>query len=285
MRALTITNSITRRDQRSLEKYLNEISKYEVLSPEAETALFRRFKNGDEAAFSKILRHNLRFVVSVAKQYQYTGLWLGDLVSEGNIGLMKAARRFDETRGFKFISYAVWWIRQSIILAINEKGRKIRLPLNLNSLSSKVREARRSLLQENEREPSIRELAKKTGFSEEKVQVSLDTQKMCRSLDAPVKEGEDVSLAHYLPDSKIESPDYEVVTKESQKQAVRYFLSKLSPRESTVLSLYYGIDRNHPMTLNDIGEMVGITRERVRQVKEKGLRKIRSRYRNQQLVF
>ena len=254
MRALKITNSITRRDEKSLDKYLADISKYEVLTPDEEVEIFKRIRNGDDAALIKILLHNLRFVVSVAKQYQHTGLWLGDLISEGNIGLIKAARKFDETRGFKFISYAVWWIRQSIIEAITTKSRKIRLPANHQSATKKVIEARNEYLQKNEWEPSVKELANSTGIREQIIQKCLETYKKCRSLDAPVLNGEDVSLVQLIEDTNVDKPDHKVIKTESQKRKVKQLLTKLPPKEAKVVSLFYGIERMFPMTLSDIGQ-------------------------------
>lgn len=278
MRALKITNSITRRDEKSLEKYLTEISRYEVLSPEEELALFQDYKNGNENALVKIIMHNLRFVVSVSKQYQNVGLWLGDLINEGNIGLIKAARRFDETKGFKFISYAVWWIRQSIIQALNDKSRKIRLPSNHQSVSTKIQRAKIEFLQYNEREPSIEELAEMTEFTREMVQKSLETYKRCKSLDAHVDHEGDTSLIQLMENTTVKSPDYETVENESLKKEINDLLGKLSPRESMVISMYYGLKSKYPMSLGAIGEHIGITRERTRQIKDRGLRKLRRSY-------
>lgn len=282
MRALTIERSITRRDEKSLEKYLTEIARHEVLTPEQEVDLFKRFQAGDSTALSKIVQHNLRFVVSVSKQYQNTGLWLGDLINEGNIGLIKAANRFDITRGFKFISYAVWWIRQSIIQAINEKGRKIRIPLNHHALSTKLKKERSRLLQEKEREPSVSELAESTGFSPDKVRRSLANSQKCRSIDAAVKEGEDTALVQLLADNNTPSPDHQVAVLESQRKQVAMLLNKLAPQEARIISMYFGIDKKHPMSMDDIGEAFGISRERVRQIKNKVIRKLRFRARDLQ---
>lgn len=282
MRALTIERSITRRDEKSLEKYLTEIARHDVLTPEQEVNLFKSFQAGNGTALSKIVQHNLRFVVSVAKQYQNTGLYLGDLINEGNIGLIKAARRFDITRGFKFISYAVWWIRQSIIQAINEKGRKIRIPLNHHALSTKIKKEHSRLLQKKEREPSIAELAHHTGFSEDKVRKSLEYSQKCRSIDSAIKEGEDTTLVTLLEDHNTPSPDHDLAVLESQQQQVRLLLSKLSPQEAKIIAMYYGIDKNHPMSMDDIGEEFGISRERVRQIKNKVIRKLRFRARDLQ---
>lgn len=279
MRALVITNSITRRDERSIEKYLNEIAKYEVLSPEEELNLFQRHKTGDPNALQKIINHNLRFVVSVAKQYQHIGLKLGDLINEGNIGLIKAAQRFDETKGFKFISYAVWWIRQSILQAISERSRKIRIPQNQQSLAIKVKQKRVELIQQLEREPTIAELAKETDLPEATVERNLLHSDMCTSLDARVDAEGDTTLLQLMEDSKIEKPDFNLAVKESQQLQVQQLLHTLSPRTATIIKLYYGIENGHSMTLKDISEMMGLSRERVRQIMERGLRKLRIRTR------
>ncbi|MEM8528545.1 MAG: RNA polymerase sigma factor RpoD/SigA [Bacteroidota bacterium] len=277
MRALKITNSITRRDERSLEKYLTEISRYEVLTPEEEVALFQQIREGNEAAVLKVVMHNLRFVVSVAKQYQNMGLWLGDLINEGNIGLMKAARRFDETRGFKFISYAVWWIRQSILQAINEKSNNIRLPLNLRSITSKVVTARNKFLQQNEREPSLEELAEMTELTVEKVQTSLENYKKNRSLDAPINHEGDYAMIDVMADKSMKAPDHSVQVEESRKKEVQQLLNTLPARQAKIVELYYGIGHKYPYSLSDIGDHVGVSRERVRQIRDKAIRKLRKR--------
>lgn len=275
MRALKITKSITNRDQKSLEKYLSDIAKYDVLSPDEELALFKRFKSGDQLALEKIMKHNLRFVVSVAKQYQEMGMWLGDLINEGNIGMIKAAQRFDETKGFKFISYAVWWIRQSILQAINEKGRTIRLPLNVNSNTSKVMAMRRELLQKKEREPSIAELAKATELSKEVVKKCLKAYARCKSLDAPIDDEGDQSMINLLEDHTIARPDHELAVEESRKKEVAQLISTLPPRQKTIIAMYFGIGRSRPSSLSDIAEDFGLSRERVRQIKDRSLRKLR----------
>ncbi len=277
MRALVITNSITRRDSRSIEKYLNEIAKYEVLTPEEELELFKRFRSGDEQAFSRIIRCNLRFVVSVAKQYQHVGLSLNDLINEGNMGLIKAARRFDETKGFKFISYAVWWIRQTILQAINDKSRKIRVPQNQQSTSSKILKKRDELLKDLEREPALWELARETGMTEEEIEKSLQSYKMCRSLNAPMDAEEDFTLENVLEDGKIPSPDDRVVNDESLRIETLEMLKTLSPREAEILSLFFGIDNKRPHSLNDIADHFSLSRERVRQIKDRALLKLRRR--------
>ncbi len=282
MRALKITQSITRRDQKSLEKYLAEISRYEVLTPEQEVELFRRIENGDEAAIDKIVRHNLRFVVSVAKQYQHLGLWLGDLVNEGNIGLMKAARRFDVSRGFKFISYAVWWIRQAILQAINEKALKIRVPGNLKNINSKVRDARSRFLQEFEREPTIEELAELTEISPSQIEKSIETYRKCSSLDAPLTSESDDTLVAVLEDENMRKPDHNLAVRHTQQTEVRQLLELLPPRQAKVLSMYYGIGQKRAYSLDDISDLLGVSRERTRQIRDKGIRRLRVRARDMQ---
>lgn len=278
-----ITNSITRRDSRSIEKYLNEIAKYEVLTPEEELSHFKRYRNGDEQAFANIIRCNLRFVVSVAKQYQHVGLSLNDLINEGNMGLIKAARRFDETKGFKFISYAVWWIRQTILQAINDKSRKIRVPQNQQSTSSKILKKRDELLKDLEREPALWELARETGLTEEEIEKSLQSYKMCRSLDAPMDSEEDFTLESVLVDDQIPSPDDRVVNAESLRIETLEMLSTLSPREAEILSLFFGIDNKRPHSLNDIADHFSLSRERVRQIKDRALLKLRRRMRRESM--
>jgi RNA polymerase primary sigma factor len=277
MRALKITNSITRRDEKSIEKYLAEISRYELLSPEEETRLFQRLRAGDEAVLNRIVQANLRFVVSVAKQYQNLGLWLGDLINEGNIGLIKAARRFDETKGFKFISYAVWWIRQSILQAVNEKARKIRLPLNQSGKTRKIMTAWTGILQRKERAPSVAELAEATGFKPGEIEKCLETYKMCKSLDEPVQDESQTTLVALMADTNEPAPDHRLSTIESQQKEVRDLLSGLNPRQATVISMYYGIGRKHPVSLGEIADSVGVSRERIRQIRDRGLAKLRYR--------
>ena len=284
MRALVITNSITRRDEQSLNSYLNEISKYEVLSPEEEHNLFQRIKSGDKKAFTKIVNHNLRFVVSVAKQYQNIGMWLGDLVNEGNIGLIKAAQRFDETRGFKFISYAVWWIRQSILQALNEKARNIRLPLNLVGNMSKVNSAIVKFLQHNERMPTNAELVERTELSQKVVDKCVKHYKKVRSLDAPANDDSNTTIGTLMVDENLPSPAKKL-QKESLQIEVENLLGTLSDRQNMVLKMYFGIDRNHPLSLEDIGKYMGLTRERVRQIKDKGIRALRHKTEKHQMTF
>ena len=275
MRALKIINSITRRDEKSLDKYLTEISKYEVLTPEEEALLFKKIRNGDEKAFRKVLMHNLRFTVSVAKQYQRSGLWLGDLINEGNIGLIKAAKRFDETKGFKFISYAVWWVRQSILDALSKTGRKIRLPSNHLSVSKNIIQAKNDYLQKHEWEPNSCELSNITGYPEKTVKKCLETYKKCKSLDAPVINDNYTSLANLIEDQKVKKPDHSLVKEESQKQDVKRMLNELPPKEAKVISLYFGIERKFPMNLSDIGQQIGVSKNRARQLKDRGLNRLR----------
>lgn len=286
MRALVITHNITRRDSMSIEKYLNEVSKYDVLTPEEELRLFRRFKDGDEAAFQKIIRSNLRFVISVAKQYQHTGLSLDDLINEGNIGLIKAAQRFDETRGFKFISYAVWWIRQSILQAIGEKSKKIRLPANYQSRIQEVVRTRNELYQELEREPSLAEIAAVTDLKESDIENCLRDVKYCKSLNEPVGDDDDsASLEEMLADAVLPSPDSDLVGTESLRIELTELLGSLSAREAEILSMYFGLNRKQPLSLQDISDYLDLSRERVRQIKDRALRKLKRKIFNEGMVF
>ncbi len=285
MRALKITTTITPRDQKSLDQYLNDISKYDVLTPEEEVRLFESYQSGDEDAFIKIVFHNLRFVVSVAKKYQHLGLSLGDLINEGNVGLIKAAHRFDVSKGFKFISYAVWWIRQSILQAINDKGRKIRIPLNLNAVQTKVQKKIDEIVQHEERNPSVEELADALDLKEDVVQRSLDHYRKCRSLDAPVTEDGEVSMVELLQDDSMVSPDHNLTEEESTKLQVQELLNSLPERQAVVISLYFGLGGSEAMTLESIGDHMGMTRERVRQIRDKGLRKMRGRAKRVEGLF
>jgi len=275
MRALKISNSITPRDELSLEKYLNDISKYDVLTPEEELALFKRLRDGDDKALDIIVRHNLRFVVSVSKQYQHTGMSLTDLINEGNIGLIKAAQRFDETKGFKFISYAVWWIRQSILQAVNEKTDKIRIPLNLRANILEVINKREQFIQQNEREPSMEELAIATDFKVSMVKKCLEYNLRCSSLDAPLAEDSETALSGVLTDTNIPAPDYNMAVNESQKKEVEQLLQTLKPRQAEIIAMYFGINGKKAMSLEDISDQIGVSRERVRQIKERSLRRLR----------
>ena len=285
MRALKITNSITRRDEKSLERYLTEISRFDVLTPEEELELFNQLKAGDKSALGKIVNHNLRFVVSVAKQYHFPGLWLGDLINEGNIGLVKAAHRFDVSKGFKFISYAVWWIRQMIIKAISDKSRKIRIPSNVQTLTNKVMDKRVEILQEKEREPSVEELAKATDLTIDNVKQCLSTYRWCSSLDAPVGEDGDATVAMLMADQQVKAPDHKVAVLESQQKDVAQMLSSLPPRQAEILSLYYGIGKRRSISLDDISQRVGVSPERVRQIKDRALHRLRRRYKNEVPIF
>ena len=276
MRALKITTTLTNRDEKSLEKYFTDISKFGVLSPDEEYAMFDRYHSDDKEAFRLIINHNLRFVVSVAKKYQNLGLNLSDLINEGNLGLITAAERFDTSRGFKFISYAVWWIRQSIISAINEKSKLIRRPLNVTTVSSKVQRAISDLSQVYGRMPSIEEISEAVDIKISDVKKSFEIDQKCRSLDAPVLEDSESSMGSLMEDESIDSPDHELSVIETQKKEVQQMLQLLPDREAKILKLTFGIDCPHPMSLDDIGAHMGVSRERVRQIKDKCLNKLRS---------
>jgi RNA polymerase primary sigma factor len=274
MRQLKITKQITNRESQSLDKYFQEIGKVDLISMEVEVELARRIREGDQVALEKLTKANLRFVVSVAKQYQNNGLTLGDLINEGNLGLIKAAKRFDETRGFKFISYAVWWIRQSIMQALAEQSRIVRLPLNRVSSLNKISKTFSALEQKFQREPSAEELAEVIGVSTQEILDNLKVAGRHVSVDAPFAQGEDGSLLDVLTDSNEATPDSELISY-SLVQEVQRTLSTLPPREAEVLSLYYGLNNNRPMTLEEISEKFDLTRERVRQIKEKGTRRLK----------
>ena len=281
MRQLKITKSITNRESQSLDKYLQEIGHEELLSVEEEVELAQRIKKGDREALEKLTKANLRFVVSVAKQYQNQGLSLPDLINEGNLGLMKAAEKFDETRGFKFISYAVWWIRQSILQAIAEQSRIVRLPLNQVSSVSKINRALNKFEQENERRPSVNEIAEKVDLPEEKIADAMKVNSRHVSVDAPFADGEDNSLLDVLPNDDSPMADNELV-RESLREEINRALALLNDRERNIIQAFFGI--NEPeMTLEEIGEKFGLTRERVRQIKEKAIRKLRSNTKNKVL--
>lgn len=275
MRQLKISNKITKRESISLDKYLNDISKIDLLNPEDEAELARKIHNGDDRALEKLTRANLRFVVSVAKQYQNQGLSLNDLINEGNVGLLKAAKRFDETKGFKFISYAVWWIRQSILQAIVEYSRIVRLPVNKVSIYNRVQHAFTSFVQEFEREPSNEELADILDLSPDLVGEALVSAKKYVEFDAPIstEESEATYMDLFINDDD-ERPDKKIM-EESLKDEVLIGLSVLSPREMEVLKAYYGLGNSNTLNLEEIGEMYGLTRERVRQIKERALRRLR----------
>lgn len=279
MRQLKITNKITTRESVALDKYLNDIGKISMLTPEKEADLARRIREGDQEALDTLTKSNLRFVVSVAKQYQNQGLSLSDLINEGNVGLMKAAKRFDETKGFKFISYAVWWIRQSILQAIVEYSRIVRLPLNKVGSYNKVNEAFLSFVQEFEREPTEEELAELLDMTPREVSNMLRGQGRHLSMDAPIsgEDGDSTMLDVFTSGEDGLSPD-SMLMEQSLKEEVQQGLSILSPREVEVLSAYYGLNGYKPLTLEEIGELYGLTRERVRQIKERAIRRLRKSY-------
>ena len=274
MRQLKITKSITNRESQSLEKYLQEIGKVDLLTPEEEVDLAKRIKQGDQLALEKLTKANLRFVVSVAKQYQNQGLSLSDLINEGNLGLIKAAQRFDETRGFKFISYAVWWIRQSILQALADQSRIVRLPLNKVGSIGRISAAAARLEQLQEREPTPEEIAKELEISITEVENAFKSSGRHLSIDAPLIEGEDNSLLGVLDNNDEPNPDQPLMD-ESLRKEINRVISTLSEKERDVLKYYYGLDGGPAHTLEDISDKVGLTRERVRQIKEKALRRLR----------
>ena len=283
MRQLKITKSITNRESQSLEKYLQEIGKVDLLTAEEEVDLAKKIKQGDERALEKLTKANLRFVVSVAKQYQNQGLSLSDLINEGNLGLIKAGQRFDETRGFKFISYAVWWIRQSILQALAEQSRIVRLPLNKVGSLNKINKAFSALEQQYEREPSPEELAEVLEINTEEVETTLGIAARHVSVDAPFVEGEDNSLLDVIPNSGASATDDALEYKESLRKEIDRSLSTLTDRQKDVIKLYFGIGVEHPMSLEDIGERFSLTRERVRQIKDKAINKLRGATRSKLL--
>lgn len=283
MRQLKITKSITNRESQSLEKYLQEIGKVELISPEEEVRLARKIKQGDQLALDKLTKANLRFVVSVAKQYQNQGLSLPDLINEGNLGLIKAAQRFDETRGFKFISYAVWWIRQSILQALAEQSRIVRLPLNKVGLTNKIQKAFSQLEQEYEREPSPEELAELLELETEEVSATLGISARHVSMDTPLSEGEDNTLVDVLANPNAEQANANIEHNESLKQEIERSMKMLTERQKEVICYFFGIGQDHPMSLEDIGEKFNLTRERVRQIKDKAITKLRTNSRSREL--
>ncbi|MCG9910872.1 MAG: RNA polymerase sigma factor RpoD/SigA [Flavobacteriales bacterium] len=282
MRQLKITKSITNRTERSLDKYLQEIGKEELITAEEEVNLAQRIKQGDQAALEKLTRANLRFVVSVSKQYQNQGLSLPDLINEGNLGLIKAAQRFDETRGFKFISYAVWWIRQSILQAIAEHSRIVRLPLNQVGSLNKLNKAFSKLEQEFEREPTEEELAQLLDLPEDKIKDSIMIAGRHVSMDAPLVQGEESTLYDVMINSDSPKADLDLM-KESLQTEIERTLDTLSEREKEIIKLYFGIGLNHGLTIDEIGEKFDLTRERVRQIKEKALKRLRQSTRSKLL--
>lgn len=278
---MKITKQYTNRESQSLDKYLQEIGKVDLLTPEQEIDYAVRIRKGDQVALEKLVKANLRFVVSVAKQYQNQGLTLGDLINEGNLGLIKAAKRFDETRGFKFISYAVWWIRQSILQALAEQSRIVRLPLNRVGALNKIGRAYSNLEQEYEREPTASELAKELDMDVDEVADALKISGRHVSVDAPFSQGEENRLLDVLQNDEQPSPDYGLMSLSLQNDIERA-LSTLTEREAEVIKLYFGLNKEHSLTLEEIGEKFNLTRERVRQIKEKAIRRLRhaSRSRN-----
>jgi RNA polymerase primary sigma factor len=276
MRQLKITKSITNRESQSLEKYLQEIGRVELISTEEEVRLATLIKQGDQKALNRLTKANLRFVVSVAKQYQNQGLSLPDLINEGNLGLIKAAERFDETKGFKFISYAVWWIRQSILQAIAEQARIVRLPLNKVGLSSRIQKAYSQLEQEFEREPSAEELAEVLDMELDEVSATLGLNLRHVSMDTPLSEGEEGTLLDVLENPNAENTDAGLAHHESLRLEIDRSLKTLTERQKEVICYFFGIGVDHPLSLEDIGDKFNLTRERVRQIKDKAIVKLRT---------
>src|SRR5580658_10265596 len=283
MRQLKITKSITNRESQSLEKYLQEIGKVELIGPEDEVKLAIRIKQGDQKALDKLTKANLRFVVSVAKQYQNQGLSLPDLINEGNLGLIKAAQRFDETRGFKFISYAVWWIRQSILQALAEQSRIVRPPLNKVGLTNRIQKAYSKLEQEFEREPSTEELAEMLELDIEEISSTLGMAARHVSVDTPLSDGEDSTLIDIMENPNADRAETNIEHKESLKQEIDRSMQSLTERQKEVICFFFGIGVDHPMSLEDIGGRFNLTRERVRQIKDKAITKLRTNLRSQSL--
>lgn len=283
MRQLKITQSITNRESQSLDKYLHEIGKVDLITAEEEVILARKIREGDQAALERLTKTNLRFVVSVAKQYQNQGLTLGDLINEGNLGLIKAAKRFDETKGFKFISYAVWWIRQSILQALAEQARIVRLPLNQVGSLNKINKAFSRLEQEFERPPSAEELAEALEVPEDKIKESLNVSGRHVSMDAPLSSSEDGgTLMDVMANSDSPKADHALMAESLQREIERS-LSTLTDKEREIIRLFFGIGMNHGLTLEEIGAKFNLTRERVRQIKEKAIRRLRHTSRNKLL--
>ncbi|NJM26948.1 MAG: RNA polymerase sigma factor RpoD/SigA [Bacteroidia bacterium] len=274
MRQLKITKQITNRETQSLDKYLQEIGKVDLITADEEVKLAQCIHDGDQFALEKLVSANLRFVVSVAKQYQNNGLSLGDLINEGNVGLIKAASRFDETRGFKFISYAVWWIRQSIMQALAEQSRVVRLPLNRVGALNKINRTFSHLEQQYQREPSVEELAQVLETSPDEISDTIQVGARQISMNAPFVQGEENGLLDVLEDETEVTPDSELIH-DSLRQEIRRSLTMLTEREADVISLYFGLNGQKSMTLEEIGHRFNLTRERVRQIKEKGIRRLR----------
>lgn len=282
MRQLKISKQITNRESQSLDKYLQEIGKVDLITSDVEVELAKRIREGDQVALEKLTKANLRFVVSVAKQYQNNGLTLGDLINEGNLGLIKAAKRFDEKRGFKFISYAVWWIRQSIMQALAEQSRIVRLPLNRVGSLGKISKTFSDLEQKFQREPSPEEIADVIGVTTEEVIANLKVSGRHVSMDAPFAQGEENNLLDVLSDASEITPDSQLIT-DSLTLEVQRALATLTERESQVLGLYFGLNNNTAMTLEEIGEKFNLTRERVRQIKEKATARLKHTSRSKTL--
>lgn len=283
MRQLKITKQVTNRDAASLDKYLHEIGKVDLITSEEEVELARRIKEGDEKALNKLVKANLRFVVSVAKQYQNQGLSLPDLINEGNLGLIRAAQRFDETRGFKFISYAVWWIRQSILQSLAEQSRIVRLPLNKIGSLNKINRALNKLEQDFEREPTAEEVATELDISPKEVKEALRNNIRQTSMDAPLQNDDESSnMYEVMSNDDIPGPDAELM-RNSLRNEIDRALGTLTPREANIIKLYYGLSGKPPFTLEEIGQEFDLTRERVRQIKEKAIRQLKARTRNQVL--
>ena len=282
MRQLKIIKQVTNRESKSLDKYLQDISKIELINAQEEVELAQRIRTGDQAALEKLTISNLRFVVSVAKQYQNQGLKLPDLINEGNLGLVKAAKRFDETRGFKFISYAVWWIRQSILQALAEQSRVVRLPLNKIGSINKIKKTFSYLEQAHERPPSAEEIAKELEMTVTEVKQSLKNSGRHVSMDAPLRQGEDSNLYDVMRSGESPRPD-KLLLQQSLNTEINRALETLSPREADVVKLYYGIGDQQSMTLAEIGQTFDLTRERVRQIREKAIRKLRHNSRSKLL--
>jgi len=281
MRQLKITNSITNRESASLDKYLQEIGHVDLLSAEEEVELAQRIRKGDHEALERLTKANLRFVVSVAKQYQNQGLSLSDLINEGNLGLIKAAERFDETRGFRFISFAVWWIRQSIMQAIAQQSRIVRIPLNQVSSVSKINKALNEFVQKNERRPNVNEIAETVELPEEKIADAMTHYTRQISVDAPFSDSDETSLLDILPNGDVPDTDNLLLAESLRAEIVRA-LQTLNERERNVIEAFYGINQPE-MTLDEIGQKYGLTRERVRQIKEKAIRRLRSNTKNKML--
>lgn len=279
MRQLKIAKQVTNRESKSLDKYLQDISKIDLITAEEEVELAQKIKNGNQRALEMLVNANLRFVVSVAKQYQNQGLTLPDLINEGNFGLVKAAQRFDETRGFKFISYAVWWIRQSILQALAEQSRVVRLPLNKIGSINKINKTFSYLEQAHQRPPSAEEIAEELEMTVAEVKQSLKNSGKHISMDAPFEEGEDSNLYDVISASETPMPDTDLIN-ESIREEISRVLATLSEREADVVRLYYGIGESSTMTLDEIGNTFDLTRERVRQIREKAIRKLRKSAKN-----